>query len=227
MSNNIERKSIVRSFPVTLRDKTVTSRTSGSVTASARGRDVTVSNNIDTDVVTEAIIEFPDGGQETIILLNESFKVPVGQKILLCFLKGDPVAYQATKGGRIMTLGYLNEKGNQGFADGARAFGMLVVPGLGTLMTLGVLGSTLTYYKDGQITAFNTIKGIAAASLAAVALATFAAGFWGYLLGNAVAAIPNLIAMHKHGELEDAGRREIFSIAERQFASRQEEFDNT
>ena len=52
---------VFKCLPVIVRDKVVSSHTSGSVTASGQGRNVSVSNTVSTVVVLDVVLEFPDG----------------------------------------------------------------------------------------------------------------------------------------------------------------------
>lgn len=102
---------------VILRDKTVTSHTSGSVTTTKQGNNVSVSNNIGTHVKLEALLEFQNGDLLPAILIDESLHAPVGKKILMAFKSGEPVAYQVTPNGEIYTLGYISERETFTFQD--------------------------------------------------------------------------------------------------------------
>lgn len=171
---------------VILRDKTVTSHTSGSVTTTKQGNNVSVSNNIGTHVKLEALLEFQNGDLLPAILIDESLHAPVGKKILMAFKSGEPVAYQVTPNGEIYTLGYISERETFTFQD----FIMFALPGVGTFFSLVSLAVTQTYYEHGEFKTYNGNKIVVAAGLAVTALSVYIAkGWFGYVVGTALTAV--------------------------------------
>src|SRR5690606_29238547 len=118
--------------------------TSGSVTASGQGRNVSVSNTVSTDVVLDVVLEFPDGDLLPIKLVNESLHAPVGQKILMAFKSGEPIAYQVTPMGKVYPLGYAAEVSEYTFKD----FGYLACFGSGTFLAGAMIFMDQSYYED-------------------------------------------------------------------------------
>lgn len=205
---------VFKCLPVIVRDKVVSSHTSGSVTASGQGRNVSVSNTVSTDVVLDVVLEFPDGDLLPIKLVNESLHAPVGQKILMAFKSGEPIAYQVTPMGKVYPLGYAAEVSEYTFKD----FGYLACFGSGTFLAGAMIFMDQSYYEDGRMKVFSATKIVSAVCLAGVGLATYITKGWlGYIGGTAAASIPIMISCLIHNSKENAGRKLMLQDAAKKF----------
>jgi len=157
------------------------------------------------------------------MLTNESLQAPVGQKIIMAFKDGDPIAYQATRTGRIFKLGYLNNKSFNGFIDAVQAFVAFALPVIGTFFSFGMVVENWYFYKDGKMQVFNESKIVSGVGLAAVALATGFGGLAGYLIGTAAVAVPLFITSFRHGMAEEEGRKLMLADIEKEFDKLKEE----
>ncbi|MBO0493395.1 MULTISPECIES: hypothetical protein [Pseudomonas] len=200
--------------PVIVRDKTVTSHTTGSVTTSTQGRNVSVRNSIGTSVKLEALLEFPDGALLPAILIDESLHAPVGKKILMAFKSGEPVAYQVTPNGEVYALGYITEKETFTFQD----FTMFTLPGVGTFFSLVSLAVTQTYYEHGEFKTYNGNKIVVAAGIAVTALGVYIAkGWFGYIVGTALTGIGFSISAIIGNSKANAGRKLMLGEIKNEF----------
>lgn len=205
---------VFKCLPVTVRDKVVSSHTSGSVTASGQGRNVSVSNTVSTDVILDVVLEFPDGDLLPIKLVNESLHAPVGQKILMAFKSGEPIAYQVTPMGKVYPLGYAAGVSEFTLKD----FGYLACFGSGTLFSGAMIFMDQSYYEDGKMKVFSATKIVSAVCLAGVGLATYITKGWlGYIGGTAVASIPIMISCLIYNSKENAGRKLMLQDAAKKF----------
>lgn len=210
----MSKKTVVKYVAVIVRDKTVSSHTSGSVTTTKQGNNVSVSNNIGTNVKLELVLEFPDGDLLPVILLNESLHAPVGKKILMAFKEGEPIAYQVTPVGQVYPLGYVTEKSS----TGSQEFWGLTMPLAGTFFSLALLALPLTYYEDGEMKNYNGGKIVAAAGLAFTALATYIGRGWlGYIIGTALSGIATLATSVHANSKENAGRKLMLNEIKSEF----------
>ncbi|SEM38824.1 hypothetical protein SAMN04487857_101505 [Pseudomonas sp. ok272] len=200
----MSKKPVFKCLPVIIRDKTVSSHTTGSVTTSKQGNNVSVTNNIGTDVKLEVVLEFPDGDLLPTILINESLHAPVGQKILMAFKEGQPVAYQVTPVGAIYPLGYVTRKSTLSAQDVM----FMAIPIGGTIAGVGMACTSDSYYEDGEMKPYNASRLTGGLGLAAISLGIYVTGSWvAYIVGTALSAIPNTISCVYSNMKENAGRK--------------------
>lgn len=210
----MSKKPVYECLSVTVRDKTVSSHTSGSVTTTTQGKNVSVRNNIGTNVKLEVVLEFPDGDFLPIILINESLHAPIGKKILMAFKKGEPVAYQVTPIGEIYPLGYIRDRDT--FT--AQEFMLMALPVVGTMSSLGLASVSDTYYENGEMKVYNGSRITAAVGMVAIALSIYITKGWlAYVVGTALCAVPNTISRIYHGSKENTGRKLMLEDIRKEF----------
>ncbi|UVL90961.1 hypothetical protein [Pseudomonas sichuanensis] len=205
---------VFKCLPVIVRDKVVSSHTSGSVTATGQGRNISVSNTVSTNVILDVVLEFPDGDLLPIKLINESLHAPIGQKILMAFKGGEPIAYQVTPMGKVYPLGYTTNVSEFTLKD----FGYLACFGSGTFFSGAMIFMDESYYRNGEMKPYSATKVVSALCLAGVGLATYVTKGWlGYIGGTAVASFPIMISCMIHNSKENAGRKEMLQDVAKKF----------
>lgn len=203
MSNN----SVFKCEAVVIREKTVISKTGGSMTTSTRGKHTTVTNTLYTDVVLELLLEHSNGEFKKYEVVNESVEAPVGQKILMAFKDGKPCGYQVTPRSPVYSLGYTSEKGSLSGQD----FWFCIMPGAGTLISLYMLFNSETFYQDREMKVYNPAKISGLVSLLGVLFTCLLMNPWiGYFVGTAAFGVLNAIVFSLHYGKENSGRRSMF-----------------
>lgn len=207
---------VFKCFPVVVKDKTSTSRTSGSVSTNVRGDTVTVNNTVSTNVDLEVLLEFPNGEILPFHILNESLYAPVGSKILMAFKDGKPIAYKTSPGGAVYALGYTNEK----YGLSSSEF-FLMVPFVGSIIAGMLLFASETYYKNGEIVPDYTANVVAALGLGGTALAVFLTEevVAGFFIGTPLSGIALCIAMAIFNGKANAGRKSMLEDVKNKFAT--------
>lgn len=197
-----------------VRDKTTTSHTSGSVTATGSGKNVSVSNNIRTNIKQDVLLEFPDGEIVKTVLINESIDAPIGHAISIAFVKGEPIAYQVNRNGEIHALGYARQ---QSTLTG-QEFMLLIAPVAGTLFGISSTFVPDKYYENGEMKEHHAGQFVAGLGLAATALSMWVMKSWiPYFFGTAVAGVATAISAMIHYARENQGRKRLLNDVKREF----------
>lgn len=197
-----------------VREKTTTSHTSGSVTASGRGKHITVSNTIGTDIKQDVLLEFPNGKIVKTVLINESIDAPVGQAIFIAFMKGEPVAYRLDRDDQVHSLGYASQRSSLS----GQEFLLLAAPVAGTLFGCAYAFIPDKYYENGEMKEHHAGQVVAGVGLAVTALSIWAMRSWvPYFIGTAIFGVATAITAMAHSSRENQGRTRLLEDIKREF----------
>lgn len=197
-----------------VREKTTTSHTTGSVTASGRGKHITVSNTVGTDIKQEVLLEFPNGKIVKTVLINESIDGPVGQAIFIAFMKGEPVAYRLDRDNEVHPLGYASQRSSLS----GQEFLLLAAPVAGTLFGCAYASIPDKYYENGEIKEHHAGQAVAGLGLALTALSIWAMRSWvPYFMGTAIFGVATAITAIIHNSRENKGRIRLLGDLKREF----------
>ncbi|EKT4523426.1 hypothetical protein QEM13_002692 [Pseudomonas putida] len=197
-----------------VREKTTTSHTRGAVTATGTGRNISVSNNIATDIKQDVLLEFPDGKIVKTVLINESIDAPVGHAIFIAFLKGEPIAYRLSGDDQIHSLGYTSQKSSMT----GKEFMLLLAPVAGTLFGFAFASTPDKYYENGQMREHHAGQAVAGVGLAVTALSIWLMRSWiPYFVGTAVSGVATAITAIVHYSRENQGRKQLLSDLKKEF----------
>lgn len=200
-----------------VRDRTTTSHTSGSVTATGKGRNMSVSNTVRTNIKQEVLLEFPEGKIVKTVLINESIDAPVGQAIYIAFVKGEPIAYRLDRHERVHSLGYASQRSA---LTGQEL--LLLAPVSGTLFACSFAFMPDKYYDNGEMKEHHAGQVVAGVGLVATALSIWTMRSWvPYFIGTAITGAAMVITTVIHNLRENRGRNRLLEDVKREFDAMQ------